>query len=68
MANAALSPTGQSEQKGQRVSNQWTLSYKIALKMATDKSSGTNNGDKQKKVCAFIVICTRAKCHHTSGA
>lgn len=67
-ANAALPAAGQSEQKGQKVSNQWTPSYKIAFKMAKDKSSGTNNGDKQKKICAFIVICTRPKCHHTSGA
>jgi len=66
-ANAALPPTGQPEQKGQRMSNQWTTSHKIAFKMATDKSSGMNNGDKQKKVCAFIVVCTRAKCH-SSGA
>lgn len=67
-ANAALPLTGQSEQKGQRMSKQWTPSYKVAFKMAKDKSSGTNNGDKQKKICAFIVIYRRPKCHHASGA
>lgn len=36
--------------------------------MAKDKLDGTKNGDKQKKICAFIVICVRSKWHHTSGA
>lgn len=43
-ANAALPPAGQSEQKGQRMSTQWTPTYKIAFKTATDKSSETNMG------------------------
>lgn len=52
-ANAALPPAGQSEQKGQRMSTQWTRTYKIAFKTATDKSSETNMGISSNR-CFYI--------------
>lgn len=54
---------GQRELQGWGPSNLQTLSYKITFQAA----SGMNNQDKQKKICAFIVLYPRFKCH-TSGA
>lgn len=38
--SSALPPAGQSEQEGQRMSNQWTPSCNIAFKIATENRVG----------------------------